>query len=416
MQSPLTLQATGKFPVKRLLVITSTFPRWCDDKEPPFVYELCRRLTENFSVCVLAPHFPGSKRKEIMENVRVQRFRYFFPQFERLAYNGGMLNNVRKRPYLALLIPLFLVSQTIHIFRLLKKHSFSAIHVHWLFPQGLTALIAKTLTKSTTPIICTSHGGDLYGLKGSLFQWIKHLVFSKASKVTVVSTAMKKDVVRLGIRNANIHVIPMGVDLKNRFVPLPGSSNTGSLLFVGRLVDKKGLQYLIDALPQVQAAHPYVQLRVAGNGPEKKHLLEKVRKMRLERSVVFLGAIENKNLPRLYQQADIVVFPSVIADGGDREGFGLVLVEALGCECAVISTDLPAMRDIIIDGETGIIVPQKNSSRLVNEIINLLDNPVKKRKLSKNGRNFVIDRFDWRHIVESYTTLIYSVINHNDLI
>ena len=111
----------------------------------------------------------------------------------------------------------------------------------------------------------------------------------------------------------------------------------------------------------------------------------------------------------MYRTADVVVFPSVIAGGGDREGFGLVLVEALGCECATVVTDLPAMQDIIVDGKTGFVVPQKNVQKLAEKIVSLLDDPEMGRSVGKEGRRFVVERYDWDEIAKQYAALIESI-------
>ena len=131
--------------------------------------------------------------------------------------------------------------------------------------------------------------------------------------------------------------------------------------------------------------------------------------MGINANVRFLGAVKNERLPALYQTSGVLVFPSVIADDGDREGFGLVLVEALGCECVTVVTDLPAMQDIIIDGKTGIVVPQKTVRKLAEKIVSLLDNPEVGRSVGKEGRRFVVERYDWSVIAERYSALIESI-------
>jgi glycosyltransferase involved in cell wall biosynthesis len=129
----------------------------------------------------------------------------------------------------------------------------------------------------------------------------------------------------------------------------------------------------------------------------------------LEDSVRFLGAVKHDSLPKLYGESDVVVFPSVVSKDGDREGFGLVLVEALGCECATVVTDLPAMRDIIIDGKTGLVVPQKSIQQLAEKVVCLLDDPKLGRSLGKEGRRYVENRYDWNYITIKYAALIESI-------
>ena len=201
----------------------------------------------------------------------------------------------------------------------------------------------------------------------------------------------------------------MGVDLKTVFVPPVKRERTGVLLFVGRLVEKKGLKFLIEALPQILVEYPGVRLRIVGDGQEKSLLQKRVSELGIGHRVDFLGGIKNESLPAFYQTSDVVVFPSVIADGGDREGFGLVLVEALGCECATVVTDLPAMQDIISDGKTALVVPQYDSQQITEKVLRLLKETELRRSLGKRGRRYVLQRFDWENVIRQYTDLIHSV-------
>jgi len=207
-----------------------------------------------------------------------------------------------------------------------------------------------------------------------------------------------------------IYVIPMGVDLKTRFVPAETMRINDNLLFVGRLVEKKGLHYLIHALPFILKKHPQVTLLITGDGPEKNNMERECKNLGITANVRFLGAVKNELLPALYQTSGVLVFPSVISDDGDREGFGLVLVEALGCECPAIVTDLPAMQDIIEDGKTGLVVPQKNIRKLAEKVILLLEDQKLRESLGREGRRFVLKNYDWNIIVGRYADLIESMI------
>jgi len=396
---------------KRLLVLTSTFPRWKDDTDPPFVNELCLRLKKHYDIHVLAPHYPGTATDEQLAGLQVTRFRYFMPSWECLAYGtgGGILAKLKRSPGYYGLIPFFFAGELISTIRILRRYQYDLIHAHWLIPQGLIAVVAIFLTSRRIPVLCTSHGGDLYGLKGRLLTRLKNWIITNSKALSVVSRSMREEVKRLVADHEKVHVIPMGTDLKSRFVPPETRQNKGSLLFVGRFVEKKGLCYLIDALPLILKKHPQASLRIAGDGPEKRILQTQCAKLRVSDRVRFLGAIKNEFLPALYQESNVVVFPSIIAKDGDREGFGLVLVEAMGCECATVVTDLPAMKDIIIDGKTGFVVPQKNVQKLAEKIISLLDDPEAGRWVGKEGRRFVVERYDWDEIAKQYAALIESI-------
>jgi phosphatidyl-myo-inositol dimannoside synthase len=146
-------------------------------------------------------------------------------------------------------------------------------------------------------------------------------------------------------------------------------------VFVGRLVPKKGLEHLLDALHQLRQAGVSFSAEIVGHGPLAGTLAEKTRTLGLDDRVHFAGPVSHDSLADHYQRAAIAVFPFVEAADGDQEGFGLVMVEAMGCGCAVIASDLPAVRDVIQNGETGILVPPGDSRALAAAIRDALEDP-----------------------------------------
>ncbi len=386
----------------RLLVLTSTFPRWEDDDEPTFVFELCRRLAAEFDVWVLAPHAPGAKTLETLNGLTVVRFRYFFAWGEVLAYRGGILANLRRNPLCYFLVPLFMLSQLTALVRLLLRERIDIVHAHWLIPQGLVAVAANFLARRAAILVCTAHGSDLYGLRGKFFSLLKRAVMRRSDAVVVVSQAMKKHAASLGGDPKKISVISMGVDATNTFAPSSHQSrHDKELLFVGRLIAQKGLESLVRALPQVSKFHPDITLTVVGRGPQEQRLRELSRALGVVRNVRFLGAVANERLPELFRRAAVCIFPSVM-----EEGFGLVCAEALACECPVIASDLAAVREIVVDGETGLLFPRADSDELARKILVLLANPVLRHTLGKAGREFVSQRFDWQMIAQRYCELL----------
>jgi glycosyltransferase involved in cell wall biosynthesis len=391
---------------RKLLILTSTFPRWKGDNDPPFVYELSRRLQKKFKIYVLAPHAAGCRSEEISNGINIKRFRYFFSRWEKLAYQGGILSNLKNKPWLYGLVPFFLVAQYLVLIRMLRRHRFDLIHAHWIIPQGLIALLARPFAGSRPALLCTSHGTDLYGLRGRLFARLKLFILNHTNGLTVVSRAMLESVLSMGVDPKKVLVIPMGVELKKRFVPPAQRKEKHALLFVGRLVEKKGLPYLIEAMPRILEKNPSAYLRIVGEGPEKAALKQRISELGINHSVQFMGSVYNQDLPSFYQTSNILIFPSV-----DREGFGLVLVEALGCECALVVSDLPSMQDIIADGKTALVIPQKDVKRLADSVNKLLANSALRTSLGKAGRQFVLKHFDLDRIAEKYLDLIESTVS-----
>ncbi|WP_411885145.1 glycosyltransferase [Polaromonas sp. YR568] len=391
---------------KRVLVLTSTFPRWQGDSEPPFVFELCRRLKDKFDVLVLAPHADGTERFEKMDGVEVIRFRYFPPRWEKLAYQGGILANLKQSRWRFCLLPFFFAAQIMALLRILRCQRIDLIHAHWLVPQGLSVVMAGVVTRRIPPMVCTSHGGDLLGLNGWPLTSIKRWVIRRSSRFTVVSKAMTDFALSLGARPGQLHTISMGVNAQTLFMPDPAVVRADNeLLFVGRLVEKKGIAVLLDAMPEIIRRQPGTCLRVVGSGPMGDALEQQVHRLGIAHAVTFTAALPNSDLPGLYRRATVFVGPSIITDQGDQEGLGLVLVEALACECPVVASDLPAIRDVVIHGETGLMVAQKNPAAVAGAVIRLLAEAGLRTQMARNGRQHVMRHFDWDGVAARYGRL-----------
>jgi glycosyltransferase involved in cell wall biosynthesis len=393
----------GKRP--RLLVLTSTYPRWAGDPEPGFVYELAKRLTDDFDVTVLGPHAKGALREEVMDGVRVLRYRYAPARLETLVNDGGIVTNLRRQRWKLLLVPTFVLAQAWRTWRLVRARQIDVIHAHWLVPQGLIAAAMGKLSRHAPGYLVTSHGADLFALKGRYLDALKRHVVRRAGMVTVVSEAMREEVVRLGADVAKVRVQPMGVDLTGRFIPdRQVRRTTHEILFVGRLVEKKGLCHLLDAMPTILEARPQTRLTIAGFGPEESALRTQVQRLNLEEKVTFLGAVSQGELPILYRRAALMVAPFVQASSGDQEGLGLVIVEAIGCGCPVLAGDVPAIRDIPVQR-----VRSRDCAALAHAVLDMLDGGERTAATVSRQREECLRRFDWRVTAHAYAIVLRSV-------
>ncbi len=402
----------------RLLVLASTFPRWADDTEPSFILELCRRLCSEYEVHVLAPHSPGAAKFEILSGVTVHRFGYAPEQYQTLTYDGGILSRLKQNPWRVGLIPLFLGAEALAIRSLLKRFEFSAIHSHWIIPQTLSLRLGTLGLNKIPPVLCTSHGGDLFGLQGAVLSRLKRWSLACCDAVTVVSNAMVSEAIRLApeIKPA---VIPMGTCLTKRFiVDASVIREKRVVLFVGRLVEKKGVFYLLEAIARILPQYPELQLWIAGKGPDEEGLKNRAVQSDLAGHVNFLGGIPHADLPDLYRRASMTVVPSVVAEGGDQEGFGLVIVEAMGCGSPVIVSDLPAIQDIVPAEHLAQRVKPRDVSALAQAISDTLGNPHKALERADKALSHIKERFDWSHIAQEYSkilkTLKKSDVNHHE--
>jgi glycosyltransferase involved in cell wall biosynthesis len=399
--------ATAK---SRLLVLTSTYPRFRGDPQPAFVHELARRLTDRFEIDVVAPHAPGLAREEVLDGVRIHRFRYAPGRLEDLAYDGGMLNRLRSRPLRWVLVPFYLAAMVLATRRLIRRRGHAVIHAHWLVPQGLAALFCRRVAGRHVPVLCTLHGGDLFGLDVGWANRLRASILRRLDAVTVVSEAMRVRVQALGRDLPESAVIPMGTDLTERFTPDPAVKREPFLLFVGRLVRKKGLDVLLDAFASIAGDHPHLTIVIVGDGPERAALEAQSVDLGIGGSVQFLGSVPNDRLPNLYRRATAAVFPFRQEATGDQEGFGLVVVEAMGCGCPVACGNVPAVKDIVVPGRTGTLVPSENVSDLAENIERLLNDGHSALRMALAARELVCLRFDWGHSVASYNAILDSTI------
>ncbi len=392
---------------KSILVVTSTFPRWVDDTDPPFVMELCKRLAkEKINIDVLAPHASGTSEKEVMEGLNVYRYKYFFSKWELLAYDGGILANLNKNKWLYFLVPFFLFSQTRSLILQIKNNNYDLIHAHWLIPQGLISVfVSKYLCKDSPKILCTSHGSDLFSFQSPFFNKLQKWILTNSDGVTVVSEHMEKTCLQITNIVEKIHVCPMGVDLVTKFKPKENIKRDHyKILFVGRLIEKKGVVVLLNAIFKIIKKYPSLKLVIAGDGPERTKLENICKDLMISEHVEFQGAVLHSELPELYSSASISVMPST-----GKEGLGLVAVEAMGCECAVIVSALDGVNDFIEDGINGILVNLGDEDALANAIDLLLTDKDKIARIALNGRKSVVKKFDWEVVANTYKKIIDSI-------
>lgn len=388
----------------RLLILASTYPRWPGDPEPGFVHELAKRLTTEFHVTVLCPHARGAATRECLEGVDVVRYRYAPARFETLVNDGGIVSNLRQKKWKAMLVPAFLIGQTFQAWRLLRERRFDVIHAHWLIPQGLVAALLVRAFFRDVPFLVTSHGADLFALRARVWQRLKIFVLRRAGATAVVSEGMREEIHRLGIADSHVRVEPMGVDLKNTFTIDPMvPRSTSELLFVGRLVEKKGLRHLLEAMPLIRAVRPDVRLNIVGFGPELDARKAQVEELGLRDAVEFMGSVGQPCLPDRYRRAALFVAPFVEAKSGDQDGLGLVIVEALGCGCPVVVSEMPATRRLARQCAGVRVAPSGDAEALARVVLDALRTPPQVQLED-------IADFDWSARARSYAALLRQVI------
>lgn len=397
----------------------STLSRWENDSKLNVVFDIAKsikNLNKTTNISILAPHCYGAKKYELIDGIKIYRYKYFFEKLEKLHYNGGIISNIKKNKILLFQVPFSVLAQLFYIFKLYKKNKFDIIHAHWILPQGLIAVLFKLIIKKTK-VICTSHGSDAFILQNKISNKIKLFILKNSDAVSTVSTRQKKQLTKFGADKKQIYVIHNGIDgsfISDDVINLKQKHklNLYTLLFVGRLVEIKGLKYLIQAMPEVVKVFPKIKLLIIGKGNMHETLSRLVCTLGLNHCVLFLSHVPNSEISDYYKHADIFIGPSIVAKNKGTEGLGMVFLESLLCGTPVITTDSGGMTDIIKHNKTGIIVPQKNSQAISDAIIELLKNEDLRNRLSKNGKLFVKENFNWEKIAREYYQ-VYVNINQN---
>jgi len=277
-------------------------------------------------------------------------------------------------------------------------------------PQGLIARRLKQVVG--VPYLVTSHGGDLFGLRGRALNALKRRVAISSSAMTVVSSAMRDEATRVGLQPPRMTVLPMGVDMQHRFVPdATIQRDRDGLLFVGRLVPKKGLVHLLDAMPSVLAQRPATILTIAGFGPEEGMLKAQADRLGIAASVKFLGAMAQSELPMLYRRASLFVAPFIRDDSGNQEGLPVVLMEAIGCGCPVLVGDVAGIEDLLGEARADVCVSPGDSHALATAIVGSLGNPEQARLRAAAIRKAAANRIDWQNIAGGYARQLQQCVD-----
>ena len=390
-------------------VITSAYPDYEDDPHGIFVHRLMKEIAnKGHEVHVLAP-YTGGETEYTLEGVHVERFHYFYPRrFEKLSGRAGMIDNVKEGFLVKIQVLTFLFFNLIH--SILKLRKMDVVHVQWPIPNGLGAIFLKKIYG--IPYINTIHGEEVHLSKRYHLLFALRWLVNNSSKTITNSTATRKFCLEAGLDGDKIEVIPFGVDT-DFFRPLDvyKDETIFQILSVGYLIERKGFEYLIRAMPLVLEKHKQARLKIVGSGPLESKLKELIYELDLGDEVEIVNNVSDEELLMIYNSSDLFVLPSIVDSQGNTEGLGVVLLEAMACGLPVIGSDVGGIPDIIEDNKTGIMISEKDISGISGAILKLIENENYLEKLSIQGYDIVRDRFSWKKISKLYLNVYetYSI-------
>jgi glycosyltransferase involved in cell wall biosynthesis len=282
--------------------------------------------------------------------------------------------------------------------KLLKENNYDINHTHFIIPTGAVS----SHYHKKIPYIVTTHGSDVPGHNPDRFQF-QHILFkpfstivlNRARYVTSPSNYLKGEIIR-NYGERKIAVIPNGIFV-DTYIP---QRKERKILTVSRLFEMKGIQFVIEAMKDIEGFE-YV---ICGDGPYRPQLEDLVERMHLEHKVKFRGHLKPEQLKQEYGSAAIFVLPST------SESFGLVLIEAMSAECAVITSNKTGCAEVVDDA--ALLVPPKDSEAIKNQLLTLINDPKRCRELGTQGRRRVEQQFSWSSVTKKYSDLYENILSN----
>lgn len=278
---------------------------------------------------------------------------------------------------------------------------YDAIHAHFA-TAGVVAEFARRCGFLKGPLITTFHGIDVNETPTPAQARRYRELFRSGDRFTANTNFTASQAEKLGCPREKVDILPVGLDPK-RYAFQPRLMRGGErleLLSVARLVEKKGLEYGIRAVAKLRTKGVSVRYRIAGDGVLRSELERLINELGAEACVELLGWCDQDEVARLYEESHVFMLPSVTASNGDREGQGLVLQEAQAMGLPVISTLHNGIPEGVIDGETGLLVPEKDADALAGAIERLLKDNDRWPEIGRKGRELVEQHYDQRVLAE----------------
>ena len=378
----------------KVCFISSVYALSDTDRNGSFLVETVKHLTaKGHQVSIFAPSYEGRKNHYV-NGIPVRRFRYFFRKWENLTHEQGAPNRIRNPFYLFVAV-FYILSGLVNSVLYCRKERFDVLHVHWPFPHGIWGFAAGKL--SNTPMVLNFHGAEILLAKNFFFvnSFLRHSL--KHSSGVICNSSYTAGKVKK-LTDKPVQIIPFGTTLNAKPALKDLNKKVKDILFAGRLIERKGLNYLLDAMKSINR-EVAVHLHVVGDGNMVDEWKRQKSILELDEMVTFHGFVTNQKLESLYARADLFVLPAIVDHRGDTEGLGVVLVEAMSFKTPVVASDVGGISDVIIHGETGLLVKEKDSIALAEACIRILTDDSLASSLAEKGLEHALSYFDWDRII-----------------
>ena len=448
----------------KVLVIGSVYPRFQEDAEVPWLRTSIAHLKKaGIEIQVLAPAYKGLKSHDI-DGTHVNRFRYAPAAWEILTHEEGAPSKMASKPWLQLLAIPYIINGFFQCLRICRKWRPDVIHAHWPFPHAYIALGAAKLFR--IPLVLNFHGAELLLIRKK--KWVKPLLKFAIGQAQAIFANSSFTAGKIkALRNVNVEWSPYGTTLETsrlqgecrngKFIcrydrtaapdaegvkderrktkaqlPVPHPVNGKfKILFVGRHIERKGICYLIEAAKYLP--RDKFEIRIVGVGDLTEQLKAQAKAMQSvilspgtesginssegsgqenqPADIIFTGKLSPEDLANEYRTANVFTLPAIVDHKGDTEGLGVVLIEAMELGLPIVASNVGGIPDVVVDGESGILVPEKDPVALAEAFKRLEANPTLIQKLLAGARNRIEECFTWDGIIERQVEVYKKVIS-----
>ncbi len=397
------LKRTPKFKKLNILVVTH--------KTESFVRDIAIHTSKfGNNIILYGPKPEGMDLKSILKS-KIK----FIPTRVRSIFTSGekIEDEFLEKPRFEMFKHFFL--SLIEVFRIVMSKKVDVIHAHWVLPSGFMCSLVSFLFRK--PLIITAHGRSIYydpklGKTTPKKGYVRLMyipTFLLMKKIVAVSKFLKEIILSIGVNPSKIKLIYNGTNLDQFNPKISGDKiksklkieNNFNILTVRKFFHRKGLQYLIKAISLLKEKISNVKLIMIGYGPLESSLKSLTKKLGLQDHVLFLGRIENQNLPPYYAASDVFVIPSLV------EGFGVAAAEAMAMELPLISTNIKGLIEVS-DSTNAMVVPPADEKAIAEAILKLWESPELRKKLGNAGRRKILEKFNWDRAGKEYNYLYES--------
>lgn len=399
-------------------MMTSSYPRFPGDAVATFMEPIATGVAAlGHRVHMVAPWTPEWRRGNEDGGVTFHLYRYAPTRaLNTFGYAAGLRADVRLRLSAVAVAPLALVAGWNRARRVTRRTHSAIVHAHWVIPSGVMAAALPT----GLPLVISLHGSDVFvAERHRLGRLAARAAFARASWVTACSADLRDRAVALGAAADRITIVPYGVDTA-RFAPsrerradvrarLGIPTDVPMALAFGRLVEKKGFAYLIDAAALLARDFPTLHVVIAGGGDLDATLRDRARAAGVADRVLFTGMVSHDAVPELLAAADVAVAPSIRDDAGNVDGLPNSVLEVLASGTPLVTTLAGGIGAVATDGHNARVVPERNPDALAAAITDLLRHPSSATEIGLRARETVCRDYGWSRVASTFDEIYQRV-------